>query len=197
MRRPAPSVLMIGLALVPILIDLLSSTPALSQPPELPLTGSGFFAEDIGFTTAEATMLARVPVTKRRYIVDAQQVLVLAMDATANRHAIHDPTYCLQGAGWRVAVDEQRSVPAGHVRVVRAERASTGEVRRIVCFFRSGDQLYTTTARFLGDFVIARWWPGKTRPLTFMIAVTTGHDGMTEDWIVGTVLPRLLAPAAP
>lgn len=184
--RAEPSWLLIAVALVPVLIEL-AGPDAIGAPPALPATGPGFTSAPLPLTATEESLLARAPASKRAYRVDGRALFVLALDATADRHAIHDASYCLRGKGWEIVRDEVVPVPSGEVRLLDARRA--GAVRRSISYFESDGRRYTSSFRYLVAYVQARCWPGS-RAVRYTVAVTTdpAADGA---WIASTALPRI------
>jgi hypothetical protein len=191
MRGPLdPSWLLVILASIPLLLDLTASTRSLPVPPSLPDAGEGFVGRDIPLTKAETVLLGRVPATKKLYTIAGHLVTVVRFDATVDRHVVHDPTYCLKGKDWRILRDEERAVPAGRVRLIKAER-SHGQTRRLVLFYQTEERWYTSEWTYLLDFLRARWWPGRSSSLCRVIVQASGHDITDEAWLVDVALPRL------
>lgn len=190
-ERRGLSWLLTGLALLPVLLDLVSSARPLAAAPALPSTGAGFVGRDVRLSAVEHALLGRIPATKKAYSIGEHQVVVLCFDASVDRHVIHEPTYCLRGKNWRVVRDDEREVPCGRVRLLRAVQSGKSLVRRYVCFYQAGDRWYTSTWTYLADFVWTRWWPGRTPPLRRVIVLCSSPNAPGEDWIVDVVLPRL------
>lgn len=187
--RAEPSWLLIGIALVPVLIEL-AAPRTTAAPPHLPIAGAGFSSKPLPLTPSEQALLARVPASKRAYRIDGRELFLVSLDATADRHAIHDASYCLQGKGWQILRDQIRELSDGDVRFLEARR-NDGAVRHSVTFFESDGQRFTSTWRYLAEYVRARLRPG-TRAVRYTVALTTDPAADCA-WIASTALPRILA----
>lgn len=186
-----PSRLLVALALVPLALDLAAGLRPAPLPPPLRAAAGTFTCRAVSLTAAEKALLGRIPVTKRCFGVSDDRVMVLHADASLDRHAVHDVTYCLQAGGWRIVRDADRAEPGGTVRVVRAERAP-GEALSVVWFFQCDDRRYTSRWRYQADYLRARWWPGSAPALTRVIAVAADAGAADPDRLADTLLPALI-----
>lgn len=76
--------------------------PATDRLDKLPLNGLGFQGQNIQLDATETEVFAKAKVMKRIYRVGGTSILLTVIDGTKNRHAIHDPSYCIKGSGWSV-----------------------------------------------------------------------------------------------
>ncbi len=63
-------------------------------------------------TPTEVDILGNALAIKNVYQIDDQQFLVIVLDGTTNRQAIHDPTHCFYSGGW--TIDQTKSFPTAH-----------------------------------------------------------------------------------
>lgn len=86
----------------------------------IPLAAGDFVGTDIPLTPKEREVLGRVNVVHRAYRDGHHEIFTTAIDGTRDRHAVHDPRYCFQGAGWRILEERPLALPGGTARWVRA-----------------------------------------------------------------------------
>jgi len=127
----------------------------------LPLKGLGFQGRDLPLADVEISIYSPARVLKRIYQVGRQQVIVVAIDGSRNRHAIHDPTFCFRGAGWTIGASRDLPVPGGYVRVL----SLTKDSRHIeaVYWLSDGQTRHASALEY--------WWQTTWRRLTL------GHSG--------------------
>src|SRR5437868_13581801 len=89
---------------------------------EVPLVRGQFHGQDISLTDRERIVLGRVDLLHREYTSPFRSVYVTVIDGSKDRHAVHDPRYCLQGAGWKLLNEEKRPVVGGESTWITAER---------------------------------------------------------------------------
>lgn len=124
---------------------------------ELPIEGVGFSGRGVELTEVEQLYYARAKVIKRAYTVGGNQILMLAIDGSGDRHAIHDPVYCHRGSGWEVVGERTMPVPGGEARCVDYRRGN--ERTQCVYWFSTGDERHASMFKY--------WWDTSLRRLTF------------------------------
>jgi hypothetical protein len=122
----------------------------------IPLSGFGFAGRDLPLAEVEASIYKPARVLKRIYAVGRQQVIVIAIDGSRNRHAIHDPTFCFRGAGWTIGGYRDIPVPGGAARLLSLSK----EGRTIEAMYWMSDSRnrYTSAMHY--------WWQTTMRRLT-------------------------------
>ena len=75
---------------------------ALSRLERVPLMGSKFSGKPLPLNDAEQQALGKAHAIKRLYIYEGKQFIMTLTDGSRNRNAVHDPTYCFRGDGWRI-----------------------------------------------------------------------------------------------
>ncbi|MEI7730733.1 MAG: exosortase-associated EpsI family protein [Verrucomicrobiota bacterium] len=152
--------LWIGLALA-ITVSLLwefapSCTSSNSRLAALPSKGLGFSAQELPLNETEKQVYHNANVVKRLYQVGRQRFVLLAIDGSRDRHAVHDPLYCFRGAGWKVGTSLEVSVPGGEARWLKLARNS--ESAEAVIWFSDGTRRHASALR--------AWWQSTLRRLT-------------------------------
>lgn len=122
----------------------------------LPPEGFGFASRDLPLSEAEREIFGAATVTKRLYQLGRERFTLVIVDGSKNRHAVHDPTYCFRGAGWRIEGREGVSVPGGQIARLRLRK---GDQRREAAYWISnGVVRHSSAARC--------WWQTGMRRLT-------------------------------
>jgi hypothetical protein len=164
MKTPAKKILWIALAVALVLSLVWQFAPLTDASVRLdaiPLHGFGFTGRDIPLADAEKSIYSPARVLKRLYQVDRQQVIVIAIDGSRNRHAIHDPTFCFRGAGWTIAASRFIPVAGGEVRLLSLTK--DGQTREAMYWLSDGQTRHASALRY--------WWQTTLRRLTL------GHSG--------------------
>lgn len=127
----------------------------------VPRSGANFRSTDVALTPTELQALGRVNLVHRNYEVAGQSFYATLIDGTKDRHAVHDPRYCFQGAGWTVIAERKLALPGGEANWVRAMHGER-EVQALF-WFSDGAKRYTSVLQY--------WWQTTLRRMTF------GHSG--------------------
>lgn len=127
----------------------------------VPRSGAGFRSVDVTLTPTELQALGRVNLVHRNYDVSGQSFYATLIDGTKDRHAVHDPRYCFQGAGWTVIAERKLALPGGEANWVRAMHGDR-EVQALF-WFSDGAKRYTSVVRYWGQTTLRR--------------MTLGHSG--------------------
>ncbi len=90
---------------------------------KVPQAGFGFASRDLPLSEAEREIFGPATVTKRLYQLARERFTLVIVDGSKNRHAVHDPTYCFRGAGWRIERREEVPVPGGVMARVHLRKA--------------------------------------------------------------------------
>jgi hypothetical protein len=151
----------------------------------IPLSGSGFRGWDVPLTATEQTVLGRVDLVNRRYWWGHRRLFVSVVDGSNDRHAVHDPRYCFQGAGWRLVAQRSLALPGGDGTLLRLGRGA--DQFQVLYWFSEGDRRYSSFPRY--------WWRATLRRLTL------GRHGaepllvVVQDLDAGVQTPPLPAAA--
>lgn len=149
--------LVLGLALaLALLWEFVPLTDASERMKRIPLTGFDFAAREIPLTDLERNIFGQARVLKRVYRVGQQGVVLQVVDATHDRHAIHDPLFCFRGAGWDVATESSLAVPGGSARQLTLRRGT--DIAEAVVWFSDGTTRHGSAAK--------QWWQTVLRRLS-------------------------------
>lgn len=125
----------------------------------VPLKSGSFVGEDVPLTEVEKKVLGRVDVVHRRYQLGARELYVTLIDGSKDRHAVHDPRYCFQGAGWRVLAENRRPIAGGEAHWIRA--ANEHGTAEAAFWFSDGETRYASLPRYLWTSVVRRMTFGR------------------------------------
>ena len=75
--------------------------------------GLGFASREMALNETEKSIFGAARVVKRVYRAGRENLIVVIIDGTHNRHAVHDPTYCFRGAGWIISSERPLPLPGG------------------------------------------------------------------------------------
>ncbi|MHB8522062.1 MAG: exosortase-associated EpsI family protein [Limisphaerales bacterium] len=141
--------------------------------------GGQFAGADVPLTEREQVALGRVRVLHRRYEFKGRGFLLTVIDGTRNRHAVHDPRYCFQGAGWRIAAEKQLSIPGGVATWLRLTQGK--RVAEALFWFSDGASRYSSVPRY--------WWEATWRRATLgrcggepVMVVLQAYGDDPPDW---------------
>lgn len=142
----------------------------------LPQNGLSYSGQDLQIPDAMRALFGKAEVIKRGYQVGEQRFIVWIIDGSHNRHAVHDPLYCIRGDGWTVISQNDFPVDGGTAQLIRAEKK--GRETESLVWFSNGSERHGSALRY--------WWQTTLRRLTL------GHAG--EEPILVTVQPAGGAP---
>lgn len=110
------------------------------------LSGPGFAGENVALDPGERAVYGSARVLKRKYASKAGAVLVTIVDGARNRHGVHDPIYCLRGAGWEVVDMQDVAAPHGRGEWLRATRG--GQQSELTFWFSEPGSDYASPTRY-------------------------------------------------
>jgi hypothetical protein len=129
---------------------------ALDRLDAVPRSGATFACTDVALTPVEQQVLGRVNLVHRHYQMGPHGFYATMIDGTKDRHAVHDPRYCFQGAGWNVLAERKFPLPGGEASWVHAINGER-EVQALF-WFSDGAERYTSLLRY--------WWQTTLRRMT-------------------------------
>ena len=154
----------------------------------VPKRGPDFDSRDVALTASELTVLGRVNLIHRQYELNRRAFYATLVDGTKDRHAVHDPRYCFQGAGWKVLDERKLPLPGGEANWVRA--INGGREVQALFWFSDGATRYTSLARYWGQTTLRRMSLGRSGPEPVMI-VLQSFGNEQPDW--ASFAPEVIA----
>jgi len=148
----------------------------------IPLRGTGFSGQDLPIPESVREGLKGARHLQRRYAFQGRPYLVTVLDGSANRAAVHDPTYCLRGDGANVIHLGTVALANGTARRMRVETAQ-GE-SEVLLWFSSPESQFRSFTRYWAITAWRRLTLGKGGHEPLLVTVETEVEpGREADWI--------------
>lgn len=178
MSRRAEALLWTALSLAAalgILVDLSRRYEPPSRIVSIPVSGLGFASTEVPLNQSERGIYSRADVIKRCYQVGKNRFLLIAIDGTRNRHAVHDPLFCFTGAGWKVASREDFPLESGQGALLHLRRK--GERQDVLYWFSDGRSRHASVVRYWIQATLRRVTLGRSgkEPILVMIQSVSGE----------------------
>ena len=175
--------------LLGVLWDVVPLPDAQGRVSRLATCGLGFTSRDVPLTPTEQSIFGSAQVCKRIFRVGREKFVVVIIDGTRNRHAVHDPAYCIRGAGWIIADQRLLALPGGTGKILSLRQGL--ETRAAVFWFSDGEHRHAQVARCWWQTALRRLTFGRTGPEPVLVLVQP-LDGGRPDWEkLPTQLPEL------
>jgi Protein of unknown function (DUF3485) len=136
-------------------------------------------SRDIPLTDVEKTVFLHTQTVKRLYKVANQYFIIQAVDASGDRHAIHDPLYCFRGAGWEVVSGKSIAVPGGEAKLLSLRHK--GDTAEAMYWISDGDVRHASALRYRWQTALRRLTFGKSGPEPVFVLLQPAN-GTTPDW---------------
>jgi hypothetical protein len=167
-------------ALIALLWPLLPMAEGPDRLAGLPTSGPDFHSKEVALSQADRDFLGAAEATQRLIQLKHSGTLVMTVvDGSHNRHAVHDPTYCLAGAGWEVREKRTVALPAGEATWIAMIKED--EEMEALWFFDDGKEQFTSPASYLIRTSLRRATLGRSgqEPLLVMLKALPGEP---VDW---------------
>jgi Protein of unknown function (DUF3485) len=140
----------------------------------LPLSGALFSSRELALTPAEISFFGPARVVKRLYSFQRDRFVLVAVDGSADRHAVHDPLYCLRGAGWQLRATKDVDIDGGRARLLRLSRK--GVTREVLYWFSDGASRHASMTRYWLQTTLRRLTLGKSGPEPVLVMLQSTAD---------------------
>ena len=130
-------------ALITLVWPWLPMPSAANRLAAIPTASADFHSTPLEFSAADSAFLGKAQAVQHLVEMRGGGHLVLTViDGTNNRHAVHDPSYCFAGAGWKIQAQNSVKVPSGEATWVSlAKDASTAQA---LWFFDDGSHQFAS-----------------------------------------------------
>lgn len=145
----------------------------------VPIRGPGFMSRSMPILPEEQQMLGQAVAFRRRYCFINANFAVSVVDATLNRHAAHDPTYCIRGAGWQIVDDQRIPIHGGEARKMSIRRHH--QETEILFWFSDGETRHASFLTYWAQTTLRRLTLGYSGPEPVMIIIQR-HGGTPAHW---------------
>jgi hypothetical protein len=135
----------------------------------LPQSGILYAGQDLPIPPEMRMVFGKAQVLKRGYQVGGQRVIVWVIDGSRNRHAVHDPLYCIRGGGWRIVSQNPFPIRGGSAKLILAEK--DGAQAESLVWFSDGNTRHASALRYWGQTTLRRLTLGWSGPEPVLITV--------------------------
>ncbi|HOO46577.1 MAG TPA: exosortase-associated EpsI family protein [Deltaproteobacteria bacterium] len=162
-----------------ILFDMCALPEKGSRIHLIPLKGLGFAGYDIPLTRSELSLYNHAEVIKRCYQLGKERFVLITIDGAGNRHAVHDPMYCYQGAGWHIVSKKEIPVEGGNALVLNLKR--NDENREVLYWFTNRKTRHTSVVRYWIQATIRRITLGRSGQEPILVMMQS-LDNESIEW---------------
>ncbi len=134
--------------------------PSQTSLDDLPVSGPNFVSRAVPLEADEARRLHGAQAIKRICRNHDQLFWLVAIDGTENRHAVHDPLYCLRGQGWSIV--NQYEIPIANGVGKRYSLTRDGESKAFIYWFSSGSAPFHAMTRYWAESSARRLTKGRS-----------------------------------
>ena len=193
MNHPAKKILWIALALAVLLSLVWQFAPlpdAGARLNALPLRGYAYNGRNLPLEEAEIAIYHPARVVKRLYQVGRQRLIMVAIDGSRNRHAVHDPTFCFRGAGWVITAGHSFPLPGGYAKLLDLRK--DGRTIEVMYWMSDGRTRYASALQYWWQTTLRRITLGRSgaEPILFVLQPAQGES---LDWqALFTQFPELV-----
>lgn len=145
----------------------------------LPLRGLNYSGQELEIPAPMRALFGAAQVTRRGYQVGDQRVFVWILDGARNRHAVHDPLYCLRGDGWQIKSQNPFPLDGGAANLILAEK--NGRQCESLVWFTDGRVRHASALRYWWQTTWRRLTLGRSGPEPVLITIQPAA-GASVDW---------------
>lgn len=172
--------LALGGLLVTALVWSRPLSPGPTRIDDLPKKGMTYQSVDLPLEGGEEDFFRGARVVKRLYrLVDRSTLVVIGIDGSGNRHAVHDPLFCFRGGGWVTRSTEPVTLAYGAGRHIRLERGP--EKWEAIYWFSDGHTQHASPVRAWLQSAVRRMTRGYSGPEPILIVIQPG-DASQIPW---------------
>ena len=131
-------------------------------------------------TKNEEAILGSALVVKNVYQINQQQFLVMALDGTKNRQAVHDPAHCFHSSGWTIDVAEDYSLPNGTAS--RLEIHQKDNQTEVMFWYSNGAAQHASPVSYWFQSTFRRLTLGLSGDEQVLILIQKLTDQEKTDW---------------
>ncbi len=124
---------------------------------------TGAFSRELPLSESERTVFTQARVLKRAVACGREQGLLVMIDGTRQRHAVHDPTLCFRGAGWSVVESSEFPLSDGNsCRLVTLKKGT--QTTQALYGWSDGSRTHASPQRYWAQTALRRLTLGKSGP---------------------------------
>jgi hypothetical protein len=131
--------------------------------------GPGYSSTELSLTPQEKSFFNEINMIKRLYVIHKEKYFIYILDGTADRHAVHDPTYCFRGDGWKIVSQKDIPIDKGYAGLYTLEKGN--KKKQALLWFSDGKTRYSWPMHYWFAATLRRLtlgWSGQ-EPLLFVV----------------------------
>ena len=141
--------------------------------------GVGYSSQDLALTPTESAGFEGASVQKRLYQIGEQRFVVAVVDGARNRHAVHDPLFCIRGSGWRIVRQSSFPIQGGEALWLRVVKS--GQETELLVWFSDGKHRHASPGRYWWQTTLRRVTLGNSGPEPVLVLIQPAEKG-TWNW---------------
>ncbi len=145
----------------------------------IPIAGSLYASQALPLSQTESSVFGQARVIKRFYRFGRHGFMMIVVDGSANRHAVHDPLYCLRGDGWQINTREEIAIDGGAADLLRLSRK--GVKREAVFWYSDSSSRHASIIRYWLQTTLRRLTFGQSALEPVMVILQSTGDEK-PDW---------------
>jgi len=146
-------------------------------------------ASALSLSEKERKNLSKVRLYKCRLDVDGIRYFLAVLDGTRNRHAIHDPYYCLVGSGWQIVQKEDVSLRDGFGSKLVLKQGA--KHREMVFWFSDGSRAFSSPLRYWLQTALRRMTFGLSGSEPVLVMVQSYGEHVSWKPLLDSLPPRI------
>lgn len=173
------AILLVVAAVIGAVWEFIPIADASQRLKQLPKEGYGFRTRELELTPNEAEHFHDVSTVKRLCSVNGQMFVMLVIDGSRNRHAVHDPLYCIRGDGWNINCAVQRPIERGWARYIRATRGD--RETEALYWFSNGEIRHGSATQYFCQATLRRITLGRSSEEPVLVVLQPANEEIV-DW---------------
>lgn len=140
-------------------------------------------ARPVPLTPNECDFFKGTNIVKLSVKTSQGKAWVFIIDATHNRHVIHDPRFCFQGAGWKLIQENPLSLANGSAMELLLSRGN--QTKKFAYWFSNGENSYHSFIRYWLSCTLRRLSCGLSsqEPILIMVEPYEGTNSTTLQFL--------------
>ena len=140
----------------------------------LPENGFGIRSKELPLLPDEKEILKNANVLRREYIFKGHPLTLTVIDGTRDRHAVHDPFYCIRGSGWEIVSESPLDVPGGTAKLLHVRK--DGNDAEALIWFSDSQQRYPSAKKYWSQTTLRRLTFGWSSPEPVLVNLLSVGD---------------------
>lgn len=164
------AIIVLGMAL-----DRVPLRDASDRLERLPAFAPGLVTREGAVSEAERQVFGEARIFRREIALQKEGFILTVIDGTKNRHALHDPYYCIQGAGYQI-VHAQKCAIVGGAATELTVRKGESE-RKLIFYFSDGTRRHDSPLRAWSESALRRLSLGSSGAAPVLVLIEPFTQG--------------------